>query len=340
MAFLPPCCPNPLCDSQREEVEFSFQHVGSYARKCDRRVVRRFKCCLCGKRCSEQTFRADYRQKRPDLNVACLGLFVAKVTLRQAARTLGCNRKSVRRRVPLLGAICWAAHQHLAPRRDGAAFLQGGFLMDELETYATSRRNNPLTVPVLIHRASFFVLYADVGPLPRRGGKGRDEATPAPLTESAEAERNAGSKRAVAMCVKALAALVPEEGAVRVGTDLKPTYPPLLRAALGERLRHRRTHSKMVRNRRNPLFRINHTLAMLRDGVSRLVRETWAASKRARWLRWHLWSWIGYRNYVRGMTNEERHTTPAMKIGAATRQLRVDELLEWGPRWVGALLRA
>ena len=90
-----------------------------------------------------------------------------------------------------------------------------------------------------------------------------------------------------------------------------------------------RYSSRAKRDRGNPLFPINHTLAMLRDGVSRLVRRSWAASKRRSKLELHLWIWACWRNYVRGITNKARHVTPAMAAGLERRPFRKDELLAW-----------
>lgn len=340
MPFQPPCCPSPDCRSQLPGAPFDYANAGTYVRRVDGRIVQRFRCRACSKRFSEQTFRADYRHKKPHLNDALYPLLVGKMTHRQSARTLGCNRKAVERRIPLLGKIARAVHERLAPDRNGAAFLQGGFVLDEQETYAESRRNNPLTTPALVHRNSFFVVHTEVGPLPRRGGKGRDEAPPRPLSPEERAVRNAGSKVAVAACCAALVELVPESGTIFVASDKKSIYPKLLQKAFGARLVHDRTHSKQVRNRWNPLFAANHTFAMLRDGVSRLVRETWAASKRAARLRHHLWVWVSYRNYIRGMTNKRWSETPAMAIGACERKLGINELLEWQPAYVAELLEA
>ena len=68
---------------------------------------------------------------------------------------------------------------------------------------------------------------------------------------------------------------------------------------------------------------------MLRDGVSRLVRRTWAASKEGARLRLHLWIWACWRNYVCGITNRSPGVTPAMVAGVASRPLGKDELLGW-----------
>jgi len=49
----------------------------------------------------------------------------------------------------------------------------------------------------------------------------------------------------------------------------------------------------------DPLFSLNHTAAMIRDGVSRLVRKTWGNSKRMDRLEDHLFVYAHYHNTVR-----------------------------------------
>ena len=314
---------------------------GKYKRQCDRRHVQRFICLVCERGFSTQTFHVSYRHKRPELNRLVAFELVSKCTLRQAARKLGCTKRSVTRRVPLLGDVARATHEYLSLRNPDARdwpWEADFFLMDELETYAVSRRNDPLTVPVLIHRPSFFVVHTDVGPLPRRGGTGRDEAIPAELTEEERRFRNAGSRVAVGACCDRLAEFSPVAD-VFVGTDRKRSYPKLLRDALGERVNHLKTPSDLPRGTRNPLFRINLTLAMMRDGISRLVRRTWAASKLPERLLQHLWVWVCYRNYVRGKTILTPYETPAMALNVLDKQVDFDELFVWRPPYVADLLR-
>jgi len=92
---------------------------------------------------------------------------------------------------------------------------------------------------------------------------------------------------------------------------------------------HQKTNSKVERMCWNPLFVVNHTLAMLRDGVSRLVRRNWGASKKREKLELHLWIYVAWRNYVRPITNSRPWETAGMVAGLAPRMLEVSELLQW-----------
>jgi hypothetical protein len=211
------------------------------------------------------------------------------------------------------------------PRSRLAGGLGEVFLLDELETYEHHRTQKPVTVPVLIERESGFVVDARAGALPARGRRGRAQQR----RREGEVERRSESRKVVKKAFERLREVCPKHREMRVLTDHKHSYAKLLRELFGQRCLHQRTPSTRRRGLSNPLWPINHTLARLRDNVSRLVRETWAAAKLRRWLEGQLAIWICYRNYVRGRTNREVNTTPAMALGVQDQRWEVTGLLEW-----------
>jgi hypothetical protein len=48
----------------------------------------------------------------------------------------------------------------------------------------------------------------------------------------------------------------------------------------------------------DPLFSINHTLAMMRYGMSRLIRRTWNTTKKQKYLQHHLNVYMFYHNCI------------------------------------------
>jgi len=322
MRFQPPCCPHPRCPAHTSR-PFRFHLYGTFRRACDGRLVQRFRCRECRATFSAQAFRLDYRHQRPRLQLDLWGLFVSKVTHRQSARLLRCDRKTVARRLELVGEHCRRWHlERLAGRG-----LSGSFQLDELETFEHSRRLQPLTVPVLIQRSSYLLVDLGVAPLPCRGGLGQADRRRKAERELRHGRRRSGSRAAVEGCLATLAGCLAGVGLLE--SDAKPAYGPSVRRVLGRRVVHRRHPGRGRRDYGHPLFPINHTLALLRDGVSRLVRRTWAASKRGERLRRHLWIWACWRNYVRAITNRAPGVTPAMVAGLAKRPFEKDEILAW-----------
>lgn len=330
MRFIPRFCPYSECDAH-SGARFSFQRRGRYRRKCDGLFVQRFSCWTCGRRFSTQSFRFNYRWWRPTVHIDLFWQFVSKVTMRQAARALGVSRETVAHRMRALGSQCAQFH---ATRVEGVG-LQGVFQMDEMETFETDRLVRPVTVPVLIESRSLFVVHAETAPLPPRGRLDAYRQLRKLRDERLYGRRKSGSRAAVESTLLRLKRSLGALTVIDIRTDRKSSYRKLIREHLWGRLAsHVQISSKARRNRSNPLFAINHTLAMMRDGISRLVRRSWGASKLRRRLDDHLWIWIAYRNYVRGITVKETNVTPAMAIGATWRPLTISEIckLRWPRR--------
>jgi transposase-like protein len=316
----PTFCPYPDCD----KAHFRYQRRGSFRRACDGRLVPRYHCLQCRRSFSSQTFRVDFRHHRPQLNQPILLGFVSKVTMRQLARTLGCNLKTVAHRLELFGKQAKAGQAERLRAHPHALSEHPFFVFDELETFEQNRRGKPLTVPVLVQAGSRFIVDIQVGMLPpRRKDRGY-------------APRPHESKRKVRRCLVRLKRLLLPQTPIHFVSDKKPTYPRILGRVFGKHFVHEQVDSKAVRNRKNPLFLVNHTLAMLRDGLSRLVRRTWAHAKRRERLEDQLWIYLAWRNFVRAITNKRQLESAASVAGLATRRLSLSELITLRGRFGGS----
>jgi transposase-like protein len=329
MPFQPAFCP---CEPPEVSASsgFQYQRRGTYRRVCDGRLIQRYQCKRCKRTFSNQTFRVDRGLHKPTLDRAIFMGLVSKVSQRQIARDRSCSRGTIARRLRRYGEHCRAFHRLALQRRGRAQPWEGHFQLDELETYETDRRLKPVTVPLLVHQPSRCILHVEVGTLPPRKplppAKQRQLAR---IEAEEQKKRRSESRVKVNECFERLKEIAPEEGPVLVSTDEKPTYRAILKRLFGARLVHRRTNSKEPRTFLNPLFLVNHTFAMLRDGLGRLVRRNWGATKEREKLEWHLWLYIGWRNYVRSITNKRPQESAAMVAGLAQRRLDPCELLQW-----------
>jgi transposase-like protein len=328
-AFLPAFCPYSACAAAAGGRPLRFRRAGGYRRAADGRRVQRFRCLSCGRRFSSQSFRLDYRQQKPHVNVALFGCFVSKVSHRQTARILRVDRKTVHRRLRLFGPAMARWHEVFLRRARNRGGLTGSFSFDELETFEQDRRLRPLTVPVLIHRRSRFLVHFQIGHLPARGGLSPLDCARKAAGERRHGRRRSGSAAAVEDCLIRLKAVHSATAPLELVTDRKRSYPPLVRRHFARGGAYVREHSSAARNTRNPLFPINHALAMMRDHVSRLVRRSWCASKRADQLRHHLWIYTAWRNYVRPMFNRTPRISAASALGLADGRFPVARLLRW-----------
>ncbi len=325
MRFHPPRCPYSDCSASRTGAPFRWRHRGHYVRRCDARRVQRFECLACHRRFSTQSFRLDFRLHRPWLSYQLWPHFVSKVTHRQSARMLGTSRKTVAHRLRLLGDHCRGFQRQRLRRFE----IRGTFQLDELETYELDRRRCPVAMPVVVESESLFVVDCRVASLSPRGRRPITDACAGSL--KVVRRRNA-SGLAVSRCLARLRACVASGMRVHLRSDSKPSYRGIVSRTLGPACVHSIV-SRRQRGRRHALFAARHTLAMLRDGVSRLVRRTWAASKRRTNLGRHAWIWIVWRNFVRGITNRDPRTTPAMRLDLEARPWSVARLLRWSARF-------
>lgn len=328
MSFSPPFCPHRHCrDNRHPRPGFARRHGGFFSASRGR-LVPRYRCRGCRRTFSYSTFRYAYRQKKPHVDAALLGLLCSGVSLRGAARLLAINRKTVTRKLRRLGRH--AQRQQRAVVQRGR--LRGHFQLDELETFE-SNRYQPVTVPLLIEKHSYFVAALATGPFRRRGRMTPGQKARRAAHERLHGRRRAGSDAAVRRCLATLARHA--EGPVRLDSDRKPSYGRIGRKLLGRQFRHVTHDAARRRDRANPLFPINHTNAMVRYGLARLRRRTWCVTRRRGWLELALHAWAGRFNFCRGITIKTA-TSPAMALGLAHRRLHLTEWLSWRQDWANA----
>ena len=78
--FEPPHCPFSACPAHTAPESIAggfFNHNGSYQPKCRSQPVPRFKCRVCTRGFSRQTFRMDYCDNKPFLNPALFKLLAS-----------------------------------------------------------------------------------------------------------------------------------------------------------------------------------------------------------------------------------------------------------------------
>lgn len=329
--FIPPRCPLGDCPAHHLGTPFPWSYRGRFYRKVDGFEVQRFQCLTCNRSFSTQTFRTDYRLRRFETVLPTFVAANSKTTLRKTVRNFELDRAHVTRRQKLLARHARRFHEHrlrIARARGGVA---SQFQFDELESYEQHRKLKPVTGCVAIETTTGFIVHTDVETLPARKPLKKWEQAVLERIEAAEGIRRSGSRRAVQRTVEALGRFA-LPGPVQVTTDKKSSYRTALEGEFDDRLQHTRIDGRRERGTRNPLFPINHTLARLRDLVSRLVRQTWAAAKKRARLADHLAITAGFRNYVDGWRSEpaeRQKVSTAQVLGIATRRYSATEYLYW-----------
>jgi len=279
-------CTNQSCGPASRLIRYGF-----FRRLEDGRRIQRFRCRRCGRTCSSSTFRPAYRQHRRRLNPEIERLLVAKMNLAQIARHVGANPKTIARKLCYLGELRLAELDAFVPS-ERYRHVQ----FDEMQS-SEHTKCKPLSIPVAVDARTYRILAFDVCSMPAQH----------PLVEISL--RKYGPRRddrpeAIARVIRRIAPMVKRGGLIT--TDMAPRYPaPIMRhvphvshVAVRSRKARAVGQGELKRIGFDPLFPLNHTAAMIRDGVSRLVRKTWANTKRPDRLNLHLAVYAHYYNTV------------------------------------------
>jgi transposase-like protein len=329
MTFTPPRCPNARCKFHDCPSPGWMTRWGYFAARCRDQREQRFRCKGCNHTFSRQTFRYDYRDRRPDCNARLFELLTSGVGLRQSGRVLKLGLSTIQKKMRKLSRTCRQLHDNLCMR------LPTGrcYLMDEEESYEGASIR-PLTIPIVIERSHWFVVATAVGSIRRLAPAGTARRARQDTDEAINGKRPDESRECVAEVLHALRARSP--GPIKLLTDQKTSYASVAREVFGSDVLHATTAGSDPRTTRNPLFPINITIAMTRDNCGRLRRNSWLVSKRAQWLRGQMSIYTVFRNYVRRRFNKDAvDKTPANFLGLMPRQLQPEEVVRWRQDWGG-----
>lgn len=328
--FQPPRCPNTRCPMHVQPEPRFYIRRGCYRPECRDEPVPRFFCKHCHRSFSRQTFRLDYRDRRPACNARVYEMLASGVGLRQTGRVVGLSVHGVQHKFRKLARGMRQLNRNLLRRLPGPG--QRTFLLDEMETFEHSSILR-LTVPVLIERQSLAILAVGVAPIrrvPRRGSARQRWLARHELEHGKRQDRSRICVRKVLGRFRRLLAGKP----ARLITDEKALYAALLRRVVPDGVTHETVSARLERTTRNPLFPINLTDAMLRDNNGRMRRRTWLISKARAFLHAQLELFTAYRNWHRPRTNsDDTARTPGVVLGLTERAFAIGELLAWRQDW-------
>lgn len=279
-------CPKPGCPIDPKAIA----KTGFFWRQDDSRRIQRYRCRTCGRNFSAATFSDAYWQKRRRINRRLWWLLNLKVNRNAAATCLNINRKSVDYRIDWFGAL---GRRYLDGLKDrGLVHIQ----FDEMQS-SIHTKCKPVAIPIVVDAGTRKILALGVASMPaqpplvaialKRYGPRRDDRVPA-----------------IGVVLDKVRPMLAANA--QITTDCALHYPgPIIRHLPNVRhvrVRSRRARSvgqgELKRGGFDPIFSFNHTAAMFRDRVSRLVRRTWANSKRQDRLESHLYIYAHFHNTV------------------------------------------
>ena len=269
-----------------------FSKFGYFYRTSDSKRIQRWKCLNCKKTFSSATSNACFGQKKRRLNPIVKKLVLAKASQRRIAKLLKINRKTVARKIEFLA---------LQSKKSRFKFLHSlrsqkvqDLQFDDMVSFEHTKCK-PLAISLLVEEGSRKVLDFEVSEM-SAGGK------LAAISRARYGVRRDGRKEAWLRLFKRSRQFVCSTAHFK--SDEHPLYPKVLSKhfpkAIHERFKGRRGcvvgQGELKAGGFDPLFSLNHTCAMIRDSVGRLVRRTWCTTKKLENLRDHIEIYVDYHN--------------------------------------------
>ncbi|MCB0392836.1 MAG: hypothetical protein KDD58_16215 [Bdellovibrionales bacterium] len=270
------------------------QHVrnGYFVRESGRIRVQRYRCLICKKEFSDATFQLRYRQRLRRVNGRIEKELISGASLRRIALLLKINLKTVARKLEYLAHKARLEHKKRLKKLFPVCEIQ----FDDMETFEHTKMK-PLSITIAVIKQRRLVLGAEVSSMPAKGllaRKSRKKYGPR------KDERKQGRTRLfqkISECVEERALFESDENP-HYTSHLKQHFPGCRHLQYKGRRGCVVGQGELKAGGFDPLFSLNHTCAMLRYSISRLVRRTWVTTKRIDQLQNHIDIYINYHNKV------------------------------------------
>ena len=297
----PPFCPESTCEAHhRRPPTRWWVRNGTYSSSMHGRI-QRYRCSLCGKHFSAQTFDIDYYAKRRVEYRKLVALVGSCCGIRQMARYLGVGYETVSNRIMRFARQAMAMQSAVI---DGHS-MREDLCADGLQSYWVSQYV-PNNITVLAGSRSRFI-YAAIGSSLRRSGR----MTEAQKRRREELERRfradprALTRAFTEICDTACRMI---ESSERPSTVLDTDEHIAYRRALARHgpwnqlqearlVTHRRTSSRLPRTASNPLAPINSIDRQIRIDLAEHVRKTVRFARNPNRAMERFWVWCFGYNY-------------------------------------------
>lgn len=255
---------------------------GFFKRSSDRKLVQRYYCKICGCGFSSATFSDCYRQKKRQFNSRVARQLCCVVSLREAARVLRIDRKTVARKLVFMGKRANIELKAFNQKKPMAQEI----LYDDMETFEHTKCK-PISIGLMVEERTRRILGYNVARMPAKG-------LLAKISVKKYGKRIDERPKKRAELFSQMKLLV-REGAI-IKSDECPYYFRYIQRhfpkARHETFKGRASaivgQGELKKVGYDPLFSLNHTCATLRARVSRLIRRTWNTTKKLERLDLHL----------------------------------------------------
>lgn len=257
----------PKCHSK------NFKKNGRYDRKSDGQYAQRYKCRDCHKSFSSQTFAFNRWQKKAFLNETIYKLLAKGMSQRACAEVLKIHPATVDSRISFFGEISKKFLAEYWESKKKPRNVQ----FDEAESFIHSKCK-PVTIPIAVEKKTRRIITFDVGNICGKGHLAK-------IAKIRYPEHKSEKKQVLNSFFKVLKTMICEDA--KLSSDKSTFYPPKVKEyfpkASYKQYKGRRGcvvgQGELKAGGFDPLFSLNHTIAMIRDNLKRMTRRTWCTTK-------------------------------------------------------------
>jgi transposase-like protein len=265
---------------------------GTFLRKSDSKSIQRYRCGQCYRTFSQATFADAYRQHKRRLNPLILKLYASGISQRRMALIFQTRLSTIQRKLIFLSKLSQVKHLQLLQSLDPKEL--SSLQMDELLT-SHHTKLKPLSVPTIVTKNQRKIIGFSVAQIPAFGPL-------AAISRRKYGKRYSELPQKMDYLLHQLAPFLPSYGVIQ--TDEHALYPRFIKKHLNqwehETYKAQRAsvagQGELKTKDFDPLFSINHTLAMMRANINRLFRRTWNTTKKVERLSDHIWIYVGFHN--------------------------------------------
>ncbi len=280
-------CPEISCQNQS-----SFLKDGHYFRKSDSKYIQRYRCKLCGKKTSTSQLSPCYGQNKRSINHLVEALVCSKVSQRRIAKILNVDKKTIHRKIIFLGIQAEKFNQKFRERL--ASNKVKSIQFDDLITKEQTKLK-PVTISAAVDARTRKILALESAPIPAFGHL-------AHLSVKKYGRRKSLHKQSLKRLFQKLAPITDVQAEIR--SDEHKFYPEFVKnyipSADYQQFKSLKGcvagQGELKKSANDPLYHINHTFAMMRDNINRLVRRSWCVTQDLEMLQYHLEIYIKYHN--------------------------------------------
>jgi transposase-like protein len=264
---------------------------GFFRRSSDSRRIQRFKCKACNVKFSNATFSDARYQKKRRSNFMIYKLISSGVSMRRTAKILNLHQDTVRRKVEFLSLISKRKQEKLLKKmHEKVSHLQ----IDDLITIEHTKLK-PVSISVAVDANTRMILGAEVSKIAAFGHLSE-------ISKRKYGPRKSELKEGLTRLFENISSCVQKDSLIE--SDEHKMYPVFINKFLPTCEHNQYKGGKgcvagqgeLKKLGHDPLFIINHTMAMLRANINRLIRKTWCTTKKIEMLKKHLDIFIWYYN--------------------------------------------